>query len=65
MRFVRNRFRDPAPFPPPSTAAREFHRTLAGYAPAPLVDCQPLADSDKHRHECRRGTPRAGATSCL
>jgi diaminopropionate ammonia-lyase len=45
MRFVRNRFREPGPFPPPSAAAREFHRTLAGYAPTPLVDCQPLADS--------------------
>jgi diaminopropionate ammonia-lyase len=45
MRFLRNRFREPGPFPPPSAAAREFHRTLAGYAPTPLVDCQPLADS--------------------
>jgi diaminopropionate ammonia-lyase len=45
MRFVRNRFRDPGPFPPPSNSAREFHRTLPGYAPTPLVDCQPLADS--------------------
>ena len=45
MRFVRNRFREPGPFPPPPAAAREFHRALAGYAPTPLVDCQPLADS--------------------
>jgi diaminopropionate ammonia-lyase len=45
MRFVRNRFRDPGLFPTPSNLAREFHRTLPGYAPTPLVDCQPLADS--------------------
>jgi diaminopropionate ammonia-lyase len=45
MRFVRNPFREPGPFPPPSAAAREFHRTLAGYAPTPLVDCPTLADS--------------------
>jgi diaminopropionate ammonia-lyase len=45
MRFAENRFREPGPFPPPSTAARDFHRTLPGYAPTPLVDCQPLADS--------------------
>jgi diaminopropionate ammonia-lyase len=45
MRFVENRFREPGPFPAPSTAARDFHRTLPGYAPTPLVDCQPLADS--------------------
>jgi len=43
MRFVRNRFRHPGPFPPPSNSAREFHRTLPGYAPTPLVDCRPLA----------------------
>jgi diaminopropionate ammonia-lyase len=45
MRFVRNRFREPGPFPAPSNLAREFHRTLPGYAPTPLVNCQPLADS--------------------
>jgi diaminopropionate ammonia-lyase len=45
MRFVRNPFREPGPLPPPSNAAREFHRTLAGYAPTPLVDCRALADS--------------------
>jgi diaminopropionate ammonia-lyase len=45
MRFVENRFREPRLFPPPSVAAREFHRTLPGYAPTPLVDCQPLVDS--------------------
>ncbi|HEV1284618.1 MAG TPA: pyridoxal-phosphate dependent enzyme [Bryobacteraceae bacterium] len=45
MRFVRNPFRQPALFPAPSNSAREFHRTLDGYAPTPLVDCQPLADS--------------------
>jgi len=45
MRFVRNRFREPGPFPAPSTEAREFHRTLPGYAPTPLVGCQALADS--------------------
>jgi diaminopropionate ammonia-lyase len=44
MRFVQNRFREPGPFPAPSGAAREFHRTLPGYAPTPLVDCRPLAD---------------------
>jgi diaminopropionate ammonia-lyase len=45
MRSVRNPFREPGPFPAPSGAAREFHQTLGGYAPTPLVDCQPLADS--------------------
>ena len=45
MRFVENRFREPGPFPAPSTAARDFHRTLPGYAPTPLINCQPLADS--------------------
>lgn len=45
MRFVQNRFREPGPFPAPSSVARDFHRTLPGYAPTPLVDCQPLADS--------------------
>jgi diaminopropionate ammonia-lyase len=45
MRFARNRFREPGLFPPPSNAAREFHRTLAGYAVTPLIDCQALADS--------------------
>jgi diaminopropionate ammonia-lyase len=45
MRFVRNRFREPGPFPAPSEAAREFHLTLSGYAPTPLVECQALADS--------------------
>lgn len=45
MRFVQNRFREKGPFPPPSSAAREFHRTLPGYAPTPLVDCQSLAGS--------------------
>jgi diaminopropionate ammonia-lyase len=45
MRFVRNRFREPGPFLAPSNLAREFHRTLPGYAPTPLVDCQGLADS--------------------
>src|SRR5271163_3609289 len=45
MRFVRNPFREPGPFPPPSNAAREFHRTLPGYAPTPLAGCQPLAES--------------------
>jgi diaminopropionate ammonia-lyase len=45
MRFVENRFREPGPFPPPSAAAREFHRTLPGYASTPLVDCKPLATS--------------------
>ncbi len=45
MRLVRNPFRDPEPFPTPSHAAREFHRTLPGYAPTPLAGCQPLADS--------------------
>ncbi|MFZ0319429.1 MAG: pyridoxal-phosphate dependent enzyme, partial [Candidatus Sulfotelmatobacter sp.] len=45
MRFVENRFREAGPFPAPSSAARDFHRTLPGYAPTPLVDCQALADS--------------------
>jgi diaminopropionate ammonia-lyase len=45
MRFIANRFREPGPFPAPSNAAREFHRTLPGYVPTPFVDCQPLADS--------------------
>jgi diaminopropionate ammonia-lyase len=45
MRCVRNPFRELGLFPPPSNAAREFHRSLAGYAPTPLVDCQPLARS--------------------
>jgi diaminopropionate ammonia-lyase len=45
MRFAKNRFREPGPFPAPSSAARDFHRTLPGYAPTPLVDCQPLAES--------------------
>jgi diaminopropionate ammonia-lyase len=45
MRFVRNPFRQPGVFPAPSNSAREFHRTLEGYAPTPLVDCQRLADS--------------------
>src|ERR1700722_3252438 len=45
MRFVENRFREPGPFPAPSTAARDFHRTLPGYAPTPLINCQPLAAS--------------------
>jgi diaminopropionate ammonia-lyase len=45
MRFVQNRFRESAPFPAPSNAAREFHRTLPDYAPTPLVNCQALADS--------------------
>src|ERR1700676_4147510 len=45
MRFVRNRFREPGVFPTPYRTARDFHRTLPGYAPTPLVDCQPLADS--------------------
>ena len=45
MRFAENRFLELGPFPAPSSAAREFHRTLPGYAPTPLVDCQPLADS--------------------
>jgi diaminopropionate ammonia-lyase len=44
MRFVENRFREPGPFPAPSNAAFEFHRTLPGYAPTPLIDCRPLAD---------------------
>ena len=45
MRVVRNPFRESGIFPATSDAAREFHRTLAGYAPTPLVQCQPLADS--------------------
>jgi diaminopropionate ammonia-lyase len=45
MRFAENRFCEPGPFPEPSSAARDFHRTLPGYDPTPLVDCQPLADS--------------------
>jgi diaminopropionate ammonia-lyase len=45
MCFVENRFREAGPFPPPSFAARKFHRTLPGYASTPFVDCQPLADS--------------------
>jgi diaminopropionate ammonia-lyase len=45
MRFAENRFREPGPFAAPSNAAREFHRSLPGYAPTPLIDCQPLADS--------------------
>jgi diaminopropionate ammonia-lyase len=45
MRFVENPFREAGPFPAPSSAAREFHRTLPGYAPTPLVDCPRLADS--------------------
>jgi diaminopropionate ammonia-lyase len=45
MRFIENRFREPGPFPAPSAAALDFHRSLRGYAPTPLVDCQPLADS--------------------
>lgn len=45
MRFAENRFREPGPFPAPSSAARDFHRALPGYQPTPLVDCQPLADS--------------------
>lgn len=45
MRFVENPFREPGPFPAPSSAAREFHCTLPGYVPTPLVDCQPLANS--------------------
>jgi diaminopropionate ammonia-lyase len=45
MRFVENPFREAGPFPAPSGAAREFHRALPGYAPTPLVDCQPLARS--------------------
>jgi diaminopropionate ammonia-lyase len=45
MRCVENRFREPGPFPAPSSAAPEFHCTLPGYAPTPLVDCQRLADS--------------------
>jgi diaminopropionate ammonia-lyase len=44
MRFAANRFREAGPFAAPSSAAREFHRTLPGYAPTPLVDCQSLAD---------------------
>jgi diaminopropionate ammonia-lyase len=45
MRLARNRFRDSGLFPAPSTEPREFHRTLPGYAPTPLLDCQSLADS--------------------
>ncbi len=45
MRCAENRFREPGPFPAPSSTAREFHRALPGYAPTPLVDCQRLADS--------------------
>jgi diaminopropionate ammonia-lyase len=45
MRFAENRFREPGPFPAPSGAAREFHRTIPAYAPTPLVDCRQLADS--------------------
>ena len=45
MRFAENLFREPGPFPAPSGAARDFHRTLPGYAPTPLVDCSPLARS--------------------
>jgi diaminopropionate ammonia-lyase len=45
MRFVHNRFRESGPFPAPSTSAREFHRTLPGYVPTPLVDCRRLAES--------------------
>lgn len=45
MRFIENPFREPGPFPAPSNAARDFHRTLPAYAPTPLVDCQRLADS--------------------
>jgi diaminopropionate ammonia-lyase len=45
MRLVENRFREAGPFPAPSTAAREFHRGLPGYAPTPLVDCEALADT--------------------
>ena len=45
MRSVANRFREAGPFPAPLNAAREFHRTLPGYAPTPLVDCQALANS--------------------
>jgi diaminopropionate ammonia-lyase len=45
MRFVRNRFREHGPYPTQSSAAREFHRTLPGYAPTPLVDCKALAES--------------------
>ncbi len=43
MRLVRNPFCESGPFTAPSSVAREFHRTLPGYAPTPLVDCQPLA----------------------
>jgi diaminopropionate ammonia-lyase len=45
MRFAENRFRESGPYPAPSCAARDFHRSLPGYAPTPLVDCQRLADS--------------------
>ena len=45
MRFRENAFREPGPFAAPSTAALAFHRTLPGYEPTPLVDCQALADS--------------------
>jgi diaminopropionate ammonia-lyase len=45
MRFAENRFREPGPFPAPSSADRDFHRTLPGYAPTPLVDCHALAAS--------------------
>lgn len=45
MRFVRNSFREPGPFLPPTDLARAFHRSLPGYTPTPLADCQGLADS--------------------
>jgi diaminopropionate ammonia-lyase len=44
MRSARNPFRKPRPVIAPS-GARAFHRTLPGYAPTPLIDCQALADS--------------------
>src|SRR5580658_9476603 len=44
MRFIENRFLETGPFPRADGKAREFHRTLPGYAPTPLVDCQALAD---------------------
>ncbi len=46
MRFVINRFREDGPFPLPSTErVRAFHRSLAGYAPTPLLRLTGLARS--------------------
>jgi len=45
MRFAENRFLEISGADRKGGGAREFHRTLPGYAPTPLVDCQRLADS--------------------